>query len=126
MKKADMIYVLGMVYVTLTSLFYCSVSLFHIKVPRYYPLEHTWKMVNEKGVPSQGWYGLQGFAYVAAAVGTLIVYLIIKARAQGEDDLKPGLIRALGIVALLAFLFAMGYTLHHEFAKWGVLAALGR
>ena len=28
-------------------------------------------------------------------------------------------------VTLLAFLFAMGYTLHHEFAKWGILAALG-
>ena len=125
MKKADMTYVLGMVYVTLTSLFYCSVSFFHITVPRYYPLEHTWKMVNEKGIPSQGWYGLQGFAYVAAGIGTLIIYLIIKALVRGEGEVKSGLIRGLGIAALLAFLFAMGYTLHHEYAKWGILATQG-
>lgn len=125
MKKADMTYILGTVYVSLCSLFYCSVSCFHIRVPRYYPLEHTWKMANEKGVPSQGWYGLQGFAFVAAGVGTLLVYLVIRNLARSQEEVRQGVTRALGLVAIGALLFAMGYTLHHEFAKWGILATLG-
>jgi hypothetical protein len=122
MKKSDVTYVLSASYVAFTSLFYCCTMWFVIKLPRYYPLEHTWKWVNEKGIPSQGWYGMQTFAFLAAGIVTFIVYLALKRTVSTEAGLKPAHIKMLGMAAILAAIICMSYTLYHEFAKWGILA----
>ena len=98
---------------------------FSLKLPRYYPLEHAWKWAKEKGVPSQGWYGMQGFAYLSAAVVTVGVYLILSHSQITKSDLKPGTSKALGVITTLIVVVCMIYVAHHEFAKWGVLGVSG-
>ena len=99
---------------------------FAIRLPRYYPLEHTWKWVNEKGVPSQGWYGMQAFAFLGAGVVTFIIYLVLKRVVPEETILKPAHTKILGVVAILTVIICLGYMLYHEFAKWGVFALMGQ
>jgi hypothetical protein len=125
MKKSDVTYVLSTAYVAFTSFFYCCTMWFAIKLPRYYPLERTWKWVNEKGVPSQGWYGMQAFAFLAAGIVTFIIYLVLKRTVSVEAGLRSAHIRILGIAAIVTTIICLGYMLYHEFAKWGVFALMG-
>jgi hypothetical protein len=124
-KKSDAAYVLSAVFVALTSLFYCCTMWFHITLPRYYPLEHAWKWVNEKGVPSQGWYGMQAFAFLAAGIGTLIAHFGLKRVVSPEANLKPAQIKICGAIATFVAVVCMGYMLHYEFSRWGVFTAIG-
>lgn len=125
MKKSDITYIICSVFSAMTAFFYCCTMWFGIKLPRYYPLEHTWKWVNEKGVPSQGWYGMQAFAFLAASIVTLAVYFVLKRAAGAETNLKPALARILGVVVTLIVIICMGSMLYHEFDKWGVFASMG-
>jgi phosphoglycerol transferase MdoB-like AlkP superfamily enzyme len=125
MKKPDVTYVLGAAFMALTSLFYCCTMWFAIKLPRYYPLERTWKWVNEKDVPSQGWYGMQAFAFLVAGIVTFIIYIVLKRVVFTETSLKPAHTRILGVAATLTATICLGYMLYHEFAKWGVLGLMG-
>jgi Ni,Fe-hydrogenase I cytochrome b subunit len=125
MKKSDITYIVGSVFAAMTAFFYCCIRWFGIKLPRYYPLEHTWKWVKEKDVPSQGWYGMQAFAFLAAGIVTLVVYFVLKRAAPTKTDLKPALARILGVVVTLIIIICMGYILYYEFDKWGVFASLG-
>ena len=125
MKKLDVTYVLGAAFVALTSLFYCCTMWFAIKLPRYYPLERTWKWVKEKGVPSQGWYGMQAFAFLAAGIVTFIIYLVLKRTVSAETSLKPAHTRILGVAAILTAIICLGYMLYYEFEKWGVFGLMG-
>ena len=120
MKKSDMVYLLSAAFVTFTGFFYCCTMWFAIKLPRYYPVEHVWKFVKEKGVPSQAWYGKQAFAYLCAGLVTLIIYLAIKA-VGGKVSLKPGLTKGVALVCLGATLVFMFCIMQHEFVKWHVI-----
>jgi hypothetical protein len=122
MKKSDVTYILSAVFVPLTSFFYCCTIWFGIRLPRYYPLEHTWKWINEKGVPSQAWYGMQAFAFLAAGIITFILYLVLKRTISADTNLKPAHTKILGIVAILITIICLGYMLYHEFAKWGIFS----
>lgn len=125
MKKSDAVYVLSGIFIALTNLFYCCTMLFHIKLPRYYPQEHAWKWVNEKGVPSQGWYGMQAFAFLAAGAVTLIAYLVLNRVVSLQANLKPAQIRIFGVMTGLIVVVCMGYMLHYEFSRWGVFTSMG-
>jgi hypothetical protein len=125
MKKSDITYISSSVFAAMTVFFYCCTMWFGIKLPRYYPLEHTWKWVKEKGVPSQGWYGMQAFAFIAAGIVTLITYSILKYYTSVEAHLKPGLTKKLGIVVTLLIIACMTYMLYHEFDKWGIFKSIG-
>ena len=120
MKKSDITYITASVFSVATAFFYCSAMWFGIKLPRYYPTEHVWKCVKEAGVPSQSWYGRQLFAYAAAAVITLAVYLIVKYSALYKKDLQPRFFKILGIVVTAVVVVCMGYMLYYEFDKWGI------
>jgi len=122
MKKSDVTYILSAAFMAFTSLFYCCTMWFTIKLPRYYPLEHTWKWIKEKGVPSQGWYGMQVFAFLAAGIVTFIIYLVLKRVYSAETSLKPIQTRVLAVVTILTVIICLAYMLYHEFAKWGILA----
>jgi hypothetical protein len=125
MKKSDAAYVLIAVFVALTNIFYCCTMWFPIKLPRYYPLEHAWKWVNEKGVPSQGWYGMQAFAFLAAGICTLIAYFGLKRVVSAESDIRPAHFKICGAVATVVTLGCMGYMLNYEFSRWGVYKVMG-
>ena len=90
-----------------------------MKLPRYYPVEHTWKLGKTPDTISQGWYGMQGFAYLAAGVVTLITYFILKAAAK--KDLQPSAIKLIGMAMCIVTCVCMGYIMFHEFRKWGVI-----
>jgi hypothetical protein len=121
MKKSDLAYVLSCIFGGIYSLSYCAKTWFHINLPRYYPLEHTWKMVNEKGVPSQGWYGTTAFAFVVSAAVTLIAYLVLRSKQPTETSLNPAVVKTIGIVSVLAIISGMVFMSLHEFLKWGIL-----
>ena len=120
MKKSDITYIVGSVFAAMTAFFYCCTMWFPIKLPRYYPLEHTWKWVKEEAVPSQGWYGVQAFAYLAAAAVAVVVYVVLRRVGSKQENLKPALTKSLGIVATLIIMVCMGYMLYYEFDKWGI------
>ncbi len=128
MKKSDMTYVVCSVFAAMTCFFYCCTMWFKWiseRLPRYYPLEHTWKWVKEQGVFSQAWYAKQVFAFLAAGIVTLVVYFILKRSIPAETKLKPALCKMLGVVVTLIVIVCMGYMLYYEFGKWGVFASLG-
>ena len=140
MKKSDATYIIGSIFSAMTAFFYCCTMWFSIRLPRYYPLQHSWKWVNEKGVPSQGWYGMQAFAFLAAGVVTLVVYFFLKrggtaipstalraglavfsrAGSPCHTTLKPAQTKILGVVVTLIIVICMAYMLYHEFDKWGI------
>ena len=93
---------------------------FSIKLPRYYPLQHTWKWGEEEGVASQGCYGMQAFAFLAAGIVSIVVYFILKRGFGAEIVLKPALTRMIGVVVTLIVIVCMAYMLYYEFDKWGI------
>jgi len=119
MRKSDITYIVGSVFASMTGFFYCCTMWFPIRLPRYYPLEHTWKWVKEKGIPSQGWYGTQAFAYLTAGVVALAVYFVLK-RTRKEVNLKPALARFIAAVVTLIIIICMACMLYHEFDRWGI------
>jgi len=121
MKKSDRTYILCVVFCAATSFFYCVVRWFNIQLPRYYPLEHTWKWTNEKGVPSQFWYAIQTFAFVWGGITTLITHFILKAKASQGSDLSPKNAKLLGLASTALIVFCMGYIMFREFFHWGIL-----
>ena len=126
MKKSDLTYILCVIYTSLVAFFYYCTIWFKIKLPRYYPLEHTWKWVKEKGVPSQGWYGMQAFAFLAAGVVTLIAYFVLKATLRKKENLNPVLAKSIGMISIFIILVCLGLILHHEFDKWCVFTAVAK
>lgn len=118
MKKSDVTYFLGAAFMALTSFFYCCTMWFSIRLPRYYPMEHTWKWINEKGVPSQGWYGMQVFAFLAAGIVTFILYIVLKRSTSTDTNLRPAYAKMLGVAAILITTICLGYMMYHEFEKW--------
>ncbi len=123
MKKSDTTYILGVVFAAATSVFYCCVRWFHIQLPRYYPLERTWKWAKEPGVPSQGWYAMQTFAFVCGAVITLAVYLVIRYTCSEQSELDPRDARRLGAAGAILIVACMAYILFYELGKWGIIGA---
>ena len=125
MRKSDLTYILGSVFASATAFFYCCTMWFHIPLPRYYPLEHVWKWANERGVPSQGWYGMQGFAFLAAGLVTLAVYAALRGTKATENPCRPGVLKVLGMLATLLIAVCLYAMLHHEFVRWGIFAPQG-
>ena len=61
---------------------------------------------------------MQAFAFLAAGIVTLIIYLILRRYNSVESRLKPVLIVVLGIGVTIIVIACMTYMLYHEFAKW--------
>lgn len=124
MKKSDTTYIVGSVFAAMTCFFYGCTMWFtwlSARLPRYYPLQHAWKWVNEKNVPSQGWYGMQAFAFICAGAVALIVYLILRRCSDKESTLKPAHTKLLGIAATVIMIVCMTNMLCHEFARWNII-----
>ena len=126
MKKSDIAFITSAVFVTGASFFYSMVIVCKVPVPRYYPLESAWKMAHLKGVPSQGWYGLQMVAFIAAGIVAFATYFVLKKSCTKKDlNLSPAAHKIISLLTMLVILCSMGYILFHEFSKWGVLNSAG-
>lgn len=90
-------------------------------MPRYYPILHEWRWDNVKGVPSQGWYGIQSFAYIAGAIVTVAVYFACRRAGAKRIELKPGTVKGAALATLAVVLVAMAYIMYHEFHRWGTI-----
>ncbi len=120
MKKSDSAYLIGATFVSVFSLTYCAIIRFHIRVPRYYPLEHTWRMIKQPGVPSQGWYGIVGLALITATLVTALVYVAIRYTGSGEKQLTPMITKLVGIGVTFIMIICAAYVMIYEFLRWGV------
>ena len=120
-KKSDITYLVGCAFTAAVSIFYCCIIGFKITVPRYYPTLHEWRWDKLPGVPSQGWYGIQSFAYIAGGIVAIAVYITCKHAGSREIVLKPGIIKGAALATLSVVLVAMGYIMLHEFHKWGTI-----
>jgi hypothetical protein len=78
-KKSDRTFILGLLFLLTTVLAYVVVMLFHRNLLYYYPVSHTWGWgaVSGKNVVAQGWYYHQLFAYIVAALVTLLVDVVL-------------------------------------------------
>jgi hypothetical protein len=121
MKKSDLTYIVGCAFTATVSTFYCCIIHFKITVPRYYPTMHEWRWDKLAGVPSQGWYGIQGFAYIAGIIVAIAVYIACKCAGAKETGLKPGTVKGTALATLSVVMVAMGYILFHEFTRWGTI-----
>jgi len=83
-------------------------------------LEHSWRWFNQKEGPSQGWYGMQVFAFLAAGIVTAVVYLGLKRVTPADASLKPTLTKSLGVVVTVIIVVCMLYMLYHEFDRWHI------
>ena len=75
-------------------------------------------MGKRAGEISQGWYAMQGFAFLAAGVAAAITYYILKTKVKG--DLKPATIKLMGIVSCIFIVAGMAYILWYEFDHWKI------
>ena len=121
MKKSDVTYIVGASFAAAVSFFYCCTMWFAIKLPRYFPTLREWKWGKVEGVPSQGWYGMQGFAYLMGGIVALVVYFLCRRAGSKDGDLKPGKARNIALATLGVIVACMGYMLYHEFQKWQIL-----
>ena len=119
MSRSDRTYILAAVFILAAAIAYCGIWWFAIPLPRYYPTQHDWKWVKEKGAPSQGWYGMQAFAYLVGAAVTAGAWLAM--RWLPQRPLGRGATRLIGLATVAGVVFAMGVMLHHEFTAWGIL-----
>lgn len=104
----------------MVSIFYCCNMWFHLKLPRYYPLEHTWKMIKEPGKPSQGWYGMQTFAFIAAGIVTFIVYRVLR-RSVDEIQLKPATVKLIALAVSVIVSACLVYIMYYEYHRWKII-----
>ena len=118
MRRSEVAYVLGAVCVAVFALSYTSTLWFEIPVPRYYPLEHSWKMVQQGGVPSQAWYGRVGFALVLSGLVALVLSAVLKGLKR--QVLTSGWIQILGLCSVLVVVGCVAYLVAYEFSTWGV------
>lgn len=121
MKRSDLTYIVGSVFAAMTCFFYFCVRWLKIKLPRYYPVEHTWKMVKEKGVCAQAWYSVQILVYLLAGITALAVYLYLKRSAAKDMKLTPVAAKWLGVLTTVIIVACMGYIVYNEYSKWGIL-----
>lgn len=122
MKKSDITYLVGCAFAAAVSIFYCCIIHFKIKVPRYYPTLHQWKWWDKvEGVPSQGWYGIQSFAFIAGGIVAIAVYFACKRAEISQSELKSGTVKGTALATLAVVLVAMAYIMHHEFHRWGTI-----
>ncbi|MHC4118935.1 MAG: hypothetical protein ACYSWO_15675 [Planctomycetota bacterium] len=121
MKKSDLTYIVGCAFSAAVAIFYSCIIFFKITVPRYYPTLHEWRWDNVKGVPSQGWYGIQGFAFIGGIVVAIAVYIACKRAGTKEMELKPGTVKGAALATLGVVLASMAYILFHEFHRWGTI-----
>ncbi len=119
MKKSDLTYIVGCAFSAAVAIFYSCIIFFKITVPRYYPTMHQWRWDKLEGVPSQGWYGIQSFAYIGGLMVAIAAY--IACRRAKEIELKPGTVKGTALATLGVVLVAMGYILFHEFHRWGTI-----
>lgn len=120
MKKSDITYVTGSVFAALVSALYCIIMKFNITVPRYFPTEHKWMMHKVDGLPSQGWYGMQAYAFIAAGIVTFVIYMILKSKAT-DTPLRPAAAKRIGISVSVIVVVCLTFIMHHHFKHCGIL-----
>ncbi|MBC8402298.1 MAG: hypothetical protein H8E14_12485 [Candidatus Marinimicrobia bacterium] len=119
MKKSDKSYLLGLIFTDVFCLAYGATFWFQINLPKYYPLEHTWKILNQQGVPSMGWYGKLLFAFLISTTGAGLSMLVFK-YIHPEVRIRHGLLKASGIVSIMVIVGVMVWILNYEYLKWNV------
>lgn len=122
MKKSDMTYMVGCAFTAAVSIFYCCIIHFNITVPKYYPTLHEWRWDKVEGVASQGWYGIQGFAFIAGGIVAVAAYIACKKAGAGKQiELKTGTVKGVALATITVVLLAMAYIMQHEFHRWGTI-----
>ena len=121
MKKSDITYVVCCASTTAVSICYACMRFFRITVPRYYPTLHEWRWGKTEGITSQGWYGIQTYAFIAGGVVAVAVYFACKRAGSSGAELKSGTIKGLAAATIGVVLLAMGYVMYHEFHGWGII-----
>jgi hypothetical protein len=76
-------------------------------------------MINEPGKPSQGWYGMQTFAFIAAGIVTFIIYKVLKKSAD-DVQLKPAITKLIALAACVVIIACLAYIMYHEYDRWHV------
>jgi hypothetical protein len=120
MKRSDMTYIITSLYASLAGIFYFGIMYFHITVLRYYPLENFWALGKTEGKISQGWYGMQLFAFAAAAIVTFIVYLTLKLSAR-DFELKPTMTKGIGIITSMIVVTCLVFIMLYQFEHWHII-----
>ncbi len=120
MKKSDIAYVINLIFIDIFSLSYCSTIWFHLELPIYYPLEHTWKMVRQEGAPSQQWYGMVAFAFLFSIIICSLLSIAVRFLRFQKVYLSSYGTKLIGIISAFVIVGCMGYLAFHEFSKWGI------
>jgi len=121
MKKSDITYIVCCASAAAISIFYACMRFFSITVPRYYPTLHEWRWGKTEGLTSQGWYGIQTYAFIAGGIVAIAAYFACKRAGANQTELKSSTVRGVAVATIGVIVAAMGYIMYHEFHGWGII-----
>lgn len=101
---------------------YTLALVFPLPLPRYYPIEHTWRWTTLPDVPSMGWYGLVTFALLVSGLVTLMARIIFKHIPKEQKHVAARSHRMLAWMMVVILVGALTYIALHELQRWGILA----
>jgi len=107
MKKSDSSFLLVTLFISLFSITYGYAIFYGPALPRYYPLLRIWKMSNETGLFSQGYYGMVLFALAISMGVTVIIGWVLKFIKPNTIVLSSGLTRLTGLTATVITLSSL-------------------
>ena len=96
MKQADTTFVVAWVFTAATTFFYACTMWLKLKLPTYYPTEHTWGLGKKDGVIGQGWYG-KGMVAIGSAAA-LLRSLSGSFFAPSPKDLSQAGVKCIGLI----------------------------
>jgi len=85
--------------------------------PRYYPIEHTWRVTEPAPGPAMGWYGRSGVALLAAAAAAVTArFAAGRASAGREPRTLRAWVIALSFVIALSLVLTAGAIVREQMA----------
>jgi hypothetical protein len=114
MKKSDAVFISAAGFSAVFAIVYASIIHFKIKVPRYFPLEHTWSLNGQPGKIAQGWYGMFALAFLLALIFLLVSYLVLRSE---KIKLPPMVLKLAATLMFIIVPFVLAWFVWHEFMK---------
>jgi len=118
-STSNRLLVTALFFVIFASLVYVLTGVAKLNVPRYYPLEDTWRMISVKDQPSMGYYGKIAVTLPLAILASVLFYFLLPLVTRSGDIAWP---LYLGGAKYTLFLGLM-FFVFEEWHSWSIAKA---
>jgi len=119
LRKTDRVYTAAAFFAGFFCLVYFLAGQFYFGLPRYFPLEHVWKINASPDLPSIGFYSRFAFSFIFSSLVSGLIFFVL-ARKSGEQNLSSFWIKLAGGLSYLVIFSIMLCILVLEYKHWGV------